>query len=49
MSHLSQKERDALPDKAFAFPTERKEPLVDANHVRSALARQQRGNPQHRR
>jgi hypothetical protein len=39
MAHLSQKQRDALPDKAFAFPTERKEPLVDANHVRSALAR----------
>jgi hypothetical protein len=39
MAQLSQKQRDALPDEAFAFPTERKEPLVDASHVRSALAR----------
>jgi hypothetical protein len=39
MSDLSQKQRDALPDKAFAFPRQRKEPLVDASHVRSALAR----------
>jgi hypothetical protein len=39
MPQLSQKQRDALPDKAFAFPAERKEPLVDASHVRSALAR----------
>ena len=39
MPHLSQKQRDALPDKAFAFPAQRKEPLVDASHVRSALAR----------
>ena len=28
-----------LPDTAFAFPKERKEPLVDAEHVRNALAR----------
>ena len=39
MPQLSQKQRDALPDKAFAFPAQRKEPLVDASHVRSALAR----------
>jgi hypothetical protein len=39
MAPLSEKERDALPDKAFAFPKQRKEPLLDANHVRSALAR----------
>jgi len=39
MPHLSQKQRDALPDKAFAFPAQRKEPLVDASHVRNALAR----------
>jgi len=31
--------RDALPDTVFAFPKERKEPLTDASHVRSALAR----------
>jgi dipeptidyl-peptidase-3 len=28
-----------LPDSAFAFPRTRKEPLTDAGHVRSALAR----------
>jgi hypothetical protein len=31
--------RGALPDSAFAFPNERKEPLTDAAHVRSAIAR----------
>ena len=31
--------RAALPDSAFAFPVERKEPLTDAAHVRSAIAR----------
>jgi hypothetical protein len=31
--------RSKLPDSAFAFPAERKEPLTDANHVRSAIAR----------
>jgi hypothetical protein len=31
--------RGALPDSAFAFPSERKEPLTDATHVRSAIAR----------
>ena len=31
--------RAKLPDSAFAFPVERKEPLVDAGHVRSAIAR----------
>ncbi len=31
--------RAALPDSAFAFPKERKEPLTDAAHVRSAIAR----------
>jgi hypothetical protein len=28
-----------LPDSAFAFPGERKEPLTDAKHVRNAIAR----------
>ncbi|HTV91493.1 MAG TPA: DUF6582 domain-containing protein [Verrucomicrobiae bacterium] len=32
-------DRSKLPNAAFAFPRERKEPLVDANHVRSAIAR----------
>ena len=31
--------RDALPSTVFAFPKERKEPLTDAAHVRSAIAR----------
>ena len=31
--------RAKLPDSAFAFPHERKEPLTDAAHVRSAIAR----------
>ncbi len=31
--------RKSLPDSAFAFPAERAEPLVDAQHVRSAVAR----------
>jgi hypothetical protein len=28
-----------LPESAFAFPQSRKEPMTDASHVRSALAR----------
>ena len=39
MASLSDKEREKLPDSAFAFPRERKEPLVDADHVRDAIAR----------
>ena len=31
--------RNRLPSTAFAFPNERKEPLTDASHVRSAIAR----------
>jgi Family of unknown function (DUF6582) len=31
--------RSKLPDSAFAFPNERKEPLSDPAHVRSAIAR----------
>jgi hypothetical protein len=30
---------NALPETAFAFPRSRKEPMTDASHVRSALAR----------
>jgi hypothetical protein len=36
---LSTKDRDKLPDTAYAFPKKRKEPLTDASHVRNALAR----------
>jgi hypothetical protein len=36
---LSTADQDKLPDKDFAFPKERKEPLIDARHVRNAIAR----------
>lgn len=39
MANLSEKKRDELPESAFAFPRQRKEPLTDARHVRNALAR----------
>jgi hypothetical protein len=28
-----------LPDSAYAFPKEQKEPMTDASHVRNAIAR----------
>ncbi|HEY9427605.1 MAG TPA: DUF6582 domain-containing protein [Gemmatimonadaceae bacterium] len=36
---LESKEREQLPNDAFAFPSQRKEPLTDARHVQNALAR----------
>ncbi len=36
---LSTKEKADLPDSAFAFPKQRKEPVTDASHLRNALAR----------
>jgi hypothetical protein len=36
---LDAAEQDELPDYAYAFPAQRKEPLTSASHVRSALAR----------
>jgi hypothetical protein len=36
---LSSSDRDELPDSAYAFPEERKEPITDASHVRAALSR----------
>ena len=36
---MSTAEKDTLPDKEFAFPKQRKEPLTDARHVRNAVAR----------
>jgi hypothetical protein len=36
---LSTADKDRLPDKEFAFPKERKEPLTDSRHVRNAIAR----------
>jgi hypothetical protein len=32
-------EEDRMRDSEFAFPKQRKEPLVDASHVRNAVAR----------
>ena len=32
-------DRESLPDTAYAFPKQRKEPLTDASHVNNALAR----------
>ena len=36
---LSKAQRDSLPTTAFAFATARKEPMLDAAHVRNAMAR----------
>src|ERR671939_242982 len=36
---LDTRDRDRLPDSVFAFPKQRKEPLTDASHVKTALAR----------
>lgn len=38
-SRLDAAEKNDLPDTAFAFPNERKEPLMNAEHVRNAIAR----------
>ncbi len=37
--NLDTKDREELPDSAYAFPRQRKEPLTDADHVRNAIAR----------
>ena len=39
MAELNEGQRDRIDDDKFAFPKERKEPLNDAEHVRSAMAR----------
>ena len=39
MSKLTTKARAAIPDRQFAFPVQRKEPLENASHVRNAIAR----------
>ena len=36
---LGSHERNTLDSKSFAFAKQRKEPLVDADHVRNAVAR----------
>ncbi|MEW6436055.1 MAG: DUF6582 domain-containing protein [Pseudomonadota bacterium] len=37
--HGTLTEQSDLPDSVYAFPTQRKEPLTDAKHVRNAIAR----------
>jgi hypothetical protein len=39
LGRLDAAQVNALPDSVFAFPRFRKEPITDASHVRSALAR----------
>jgi len=36
---LSTSEKNALPTSVFAFPHARKEPMIDASHVRNAMSR----------
>ena len=36
---LDTEKQKELPESAFAFPKQRKEPLTDASHVKNALAR----------
>lgn len=36
---LDTNDRKELPDSAYAFPKQRKEPITDASHVKNALAR----------
>jgi hypothetical protein len=36
---LDTDDRKELPESAYAFPKERKEPMTDASHVRNAMAR----------
>jgi hypothetical protein len=39
MTKLKTDERKALGTREFAFPTQRKEPIENATHVRNAIAR----------
>ena len=39
MSKINDGDRDKLADRGFAFPKQQKEPLIDASHVRNAIAR----------
>lgn len=39
MTKLDQENRNDIATRQFAFPKQRKEPLEDAAHVRSAIAR----------
>jgi len=37
--HGDVRSRSDLPESAYAFPKQKKEPLTDASHVRNAIAR----------
>jgi hypothetical protein len=39
MAELDSRDRNALSERQFAFPRQRKEPIEDARHVRNAIAR----------
>jgi hypothetical protein len=39
MTKLNEKDRDHLAESQFAFEKQRKEPIENASHVRSAIAR----------
>lgn len=39
MSKLDEQDRKDISTQQFAFPKQRKEPLEDASHVRTAIAR----------
>jgi hypothetical protein len=39
MSKLDQTRRDSISATRYAFPKQEKEPLIDAAHVRNAIAR----------
>lgn len=41
MTKLTSKQRNALPDSAFALPSERKYPITDKAHAKNAKARVQ--------
>jgi hypothetical protein len=43
MKKLTTKERNALPDSAFALPKERKYIILDKGHARAAKARAEEG------
>lgn len=38
-SRVTTAQKDELPDSSFAFSKQRKEPLMNARHVRNAIAR----------
>ncbi len=43
MPKLSSQARNALPERQFAVPAQRKEPLENASHVRNAGTRERCG------